>query len=283
MAWYNTQDWNNYRDQYAGITYPVNGDDIPVPFHTPITAIFPGTIYNEYVDASGATAIIQADNPTDLKGVPYYYYAHLDTFNVSTGQHVNPGDVVGLSGGQLTGGQHPASTQFSTGPHIMLGESKTGTIPYTFDTLTPDLNPEWMLQYARTQNIPTNISGATLLSSSTRLSGAINTCPTKGQKCTCPAGYSETSNALGDPICKNNSFPFDAKPCAECGSTDPLAQITNFFNSIQELTKWLSDPMRMIKLVFGVLLIAGAIFLLINPESQMAMRVAKGARKVGIR
>jgi murein DD-endopeptidase MepM/ murein hydrolase activator NlpD len=231
-AWYTTQDWNNYREIYSGITYPVNGDDIPVPFHTPITAIFGGVISNEYVDASGATAIIKADNPSDLKGVPYYYYAHLDTFNVSTGQHVNPGDVIGLSGGQLSGGQHPASKQFSTGPHIMIGESKTGTIPYTLQDLTPDLNPEWMLQYAKQQNIPTN------------------------------------TNTFGSNILLNSS-----------GQTPDA--LGNFLTSIQDLIKWISNPIRIIKLIFGIVLIGEALMLMGNPDLKIADQLAKVAAGKG--
>jgi hypothetical protein len=280
--WYDTPDWNNYREVYNWAIYPVNGDDIPVPYNTPITALFPATVQKEYYDASGGTVILKADDPSQLKNVPYYYYAHLDQYTVAAGQHVSAGDIVGYSGGQTSGGLHPASQQYSSGPHIMIGESKSDTIPYTLGTLTPDLNPHWMLDYAKGANIPTNTTGMTTYNLSS------NTCPKKGQKCTCPPGYSESTNGLGDPMCKNNSFPFNSQGCQECGVTsggqipDTLGAIANFFNSIQELTKWLSNPLRIVKLVFGMICIGGAIFLMANPESQIAANIAKGAGKVGL-
>lgn len=110
-------------------------------------------------------------------------------------------------------------------------------------------------------------------------------CPGPNDKCTCPAGYSVIKNALGNPICRNNSFPFDSQSCAECptSSTDPIKAIGNFFTSISQLTQWLSDPMRIIKLVFGILLIGGAIFLIASPQGQVAQSIMKSARRVGVR
>src|SRR5262249_10949714 len=49
-------------------------------------------------------------------------------------------------------------------------------------------------------------------------------CPGPNDKCTCPEGYSVVKNGIGNPICRNNSFPFDSRSCAECpaSSTDPI-------------------------------------------------------------
>lgn len=116
-------------------------------------------------------------------------------------------------------------------------------------------------------------------------------CPGKGEKCTCPPGYSQTTNSLGTPICKNDSFPFNTASCKECpGSSDPLTKISNFLDyfsqllhSLSSFSQWLSDPIRIIKLVFGILLIGGAIFLIASPQSQVARTITSTARRVGIR
>jgi Peptidase family M23 len=155
-AWYEYNDWNNFRQTYSWATYPVNGDDIPMPYGTPITALFPGIVTNSYCDGSGCTLIIKAMNPNDLHGIPYYYYAHLDSFSPSLapGSYVAKGQFVGYSGGQNSGGQHPAGKQYSNGPHIMLGLSKSNSIPTTLAQLTQDLNPRWLLLYARGTPMP---------------------------------------------------------------------------------------------------------------------------------
>lgn len=275
-AWYEYPDFNNYREQYSFAAYPVNGDDIAMPYGTPITALFSGTVSKAFYDQSGGTLIIKADNPPAQLEGGYYYYAHLDEFsqNIKSGAKVSAGDIVGISGGQNTGGFHPAAPQYSSGPHIMIGESKSSNIPYTLSTLTPDLNPHWMLNYAKQIKIdPGNSNsfiGNTLLLSTTN-------------GCTCDPGYKLEKGGLGQSICKNQKFPYDARPCKENATGDPLSAISNFLTSIQKLTEWLSDPMRIIKLIFGILCIAGAIFLMVNPQARVAQRITKGARKVGIR
>src|SRR5207248_205005 len=70
------------------------------------------------------------------KGGPEEYVFHLDQINVKPGQHVKAGQIIGLSGGQTSGGSHPTSPQYSTGPHIHFGEftayknTENGTIPF---------------------------------------------------------------------------------------------------------------------------------------------------------
>lgn len=133
-------------------------------------------------------------------------------------------------------------------------------------------------------------NGSTPTSGGNQLSTTITTgkgpggCPGKGEKCTCPPGYSQTTNNLGTPICKNNSFPYNTASCKECpGSSDPLTKISNFLDSISQFGQWLGDPVRIIKLVSGLLLIGGAILLIASPQSQIAQGIKKTARKVGIR
>jgi murein DD-endopeptidase MepM/ murein hydrolase activator NlpD len=260
-AWYNYQEWNNYGQQYSGILYPVNGDDIATPYNTPITALFSGTVVKQYYDPSGGTVIIQADNPGQLKGVQYYYYAHLDSTPVYAGVHVNAGQEIGRSGGQLQGGQHPASAAYSTGPHIMIGESHTSGIPYTPDTLTPELNPHWMIDYAR----------GSASASNTGLTSLTGIFPSAA--CQCPAGstpYWDTKrwtcrNAQGQSV-----------PCSNDTQVNANA---DFLSALSDLVPWIGKPVRIIKLVFGILLIGSAIFLLVNPTSQFAGQISKAIKE----
>lgn len=152
-AWYQYNPWNNFMQVWNG--QPINGDDIAMPEGTPVTAIFPGTVTSQYVDSSGGVQIIKVDNPSQTRGVPYYYFAHFDTFasGLKQGDHVNAGDVIGTSGGQNSGGTYNASPQWSTGPHIMIGLSKANSIP-TGKQVTPDLNPSWLISYASGQKLP---------------------------------------------------------------------------------------------------------------------------------
>jgi hypothetical protein len=42
---------------------------------------------------------------------------HLDKITVAPGQYIPAGGQVGFSGGQLSGGLHPTTSQYSSGPH----------------------------------------------------------------------------------------------------------------------------------------------------------------------
>lgn len=91
--------------------------DIPTTYHTPITALLSGTVLSQRTGLPWGTEIfIKPDN-----GMPEYYYYHLDTLNTHVGQHLNAGDVIGLSGGQNIGGSNPSSTSMSSGPHTHVG------------------------------------------------------------------------------------------------------------------------------------------------------------------
>jgi hypothetical protein len=49
-----------------------------------------------------------------------------------------------------------------------------------------------------------------------------------------------------------------------------LSPITNWLASMQGLWDWLSNPIRVIKLIVGIMLVAGSIFLLVSPEGNAA-------------
>lgn len=95
------------------------GEDIGTPFHTPITALAPGRVssvsrggFGERVDITLASG-----------GGIVEYYQHLDQIapGLNVGSQVTAGQLLGLSGGQLSGGANPNSPLNSTGPHIEFG------------------------------------------------------------------------------------------------------------------------------------------------------------------
>jgi hypothetical protein len=103
------------------------GIDLRVPYHTPITPLFPGVVrsvatgpYGQEVDVTG---LLNGQQVTAS-------YVHLDEALVSPGQAVGLGSEIGLSGGQNQGGFHPASPAYSTYPHIEFSLWPAGTTPY---------------------------------------------------------------------------------------------------------------------------------------------------------
>ena len=92
------------------------GVDIGTPQGTPLTAIFGGTVKRTVYGPFGG----EVDIATTINGKPFTEtFLHLDQINpnLQIGQAVQPGSFLGFSGGQLSGGSHPASPAYSTGPH----------------------------------------------------------------------------------------------------------------------------------------------------------------------
>lgn len=111
----------------------VNGEqgvDLATPFHTPITALYAGTVRwsgrtQWSCGSSGGEVTIVCNVPGI--GVMTSYYLHLDTADVKQGDTVQAGQQIGLSGGQLSGGQWPVvncpsqGDIYSTGAHTEFG------------------------------------------------------------------------------------------------------------------------------------------------------------------
>lgn len=105
------------------------GTDFGCSYHTRIGALWNGkviyagrTCWNtSCTSTSGGVVIINAFVPT--LGEESTYYLHLDTISpeVFVGRTVNKGQYIGLSGGQTSGGNWPASPWWSEGPHIEIG------------------------------------------------------------------------------------------------------------------------------------------------------------------
>ena len=97
------------------------GVDVGTPFHTPITDLVPGVVKSMgYGPWGGRIDIMQSGTGG---GNIVEYYQHLDEIapGLKVGSMVTAGQFLGLSGGQLQGGEHPNAPQYSTGPHVEIG------------------------------------------------------------------------------------------------------------------------------------------------------------------
>lgn len=99
------------------------GIDIFAPRGTPAIAGVNGVITEVGVNNLGGNVVFLSDNQRQQR----LYYAHLDRFNVSTGQRVNAGDTIGFVGN--TGNAR------TTGPHLHFGvylfnEGAVDPLPY---------------------------------------------------------------------------------------------------------------------------------------------------------
>jgi murein DD-endopeptidase MepM/ murein hydrolase activator NlpD len=81
---------------------PHNGTDFPTPIGTPVKAPESGLISRTGSDKMNGNFVVIKSGDTD------HFLLHLSKINVSDGQRVKQGEVVGLSG----------NTGHSTGPHL---------------------------------------------------------------------------------------------------------------------------------------------------------------------
>ena len=161
------------------------GVDLRVPYHTPITPLFPGTVrsvatgpYGQEVDVIG---MLNGQQVTAS-------YVHLDEALVSPGQAVGLGTELGVSGGQNQGGFHPASPAYSSYPHIEFSLWPGGSTPYAGQPYDPMafINAVQASQGADLQPIQPNAPSSTppsaslLASLGANLSGLFPTGPTTG-------------------------------------------------------------------------------------------------------
>lgn len=97
------------------------GVDVGTPFHTNITDIFSGTVVDAGYHAWGGQVDIATTLPNGQHVIEQFLHLDQIAAGITTGAQVVAGQFLGLSGGQTSGGAHPASTQFSTGPHTEFG------------------------------------------------------------------------------------------------------------------------------------------------------------------
>jgi Peptidase family M23 len=199
-AWYQDPISHGYAAQYnpSEADTPHWALDLAMPTDTPITAPLAGTVVkSDYATWSGQPGGGELFIKPDTGGDEYYFY-HLDQLQASIGQHVAAGQVVGLSGGQNSGGSHNTSPMWSSGPHLHMGYfeqyrmTPIGTVPYG-----PDPSP-LLAAAAGTK---------TQLSSFTNLGGpASGTCSQQGQDCTGSLCNAPFIGGLLCPCCVGNSI-----------------------------------------------------------------------------
>lgn len=88
----------------------------------PIYAITSGKVIGAgYYGGGGVEAVQSNINYGGINGPASIYYQHLDINLLKKGDTVYQGELIGYSGGQLSGGSHPSTRQFSGGSHIEIG------------------------------------------------------------------------------------------------------------------------------------------------------------------
>lgn len=123
------QPWFGYpiTQRYDG--HKEYGIDLQMDRGTPITALYAGVVRwagrTEWSSgtSSGGEVTIVCNVPG--KGLYTSYYLHLDDAYVKPGDQVQAGQIIGVSGGQLSGGKWPVVNGngiiLSDGPHIEFG------------------------------------------------------------------------------------------------------------------------------------------------------------------
>jgi hypothetical protein len=119
-----------------------HGVDLGTPLNTPMTAVFSGVITDISGFPSsgrgtsptgwGGQVTWKLDNPQPAHGAPYEYVIHLNAINpnLKVGSHLNSGDLVGWTGGEIpgqpetpapSGGFRIDNPTYSTGAHTEIG------------------------------------------------------------------------------------------------------------------------------------------------------------------
>lgn len=151
------EQWSQYPITHGYITdYQGPGTDTPhyafdlatpldTQFAFPKSGIITQADYAVWNGKQGGGEIfLKPDDGTDIE-----YAYHLDVIepNIHSGSHVYAGQLVGLTGGQNTGGQHPTDPMWSSGPHLHVGyfeqyvNTPDGSRPY-------GPNPQSLIDYA---------------------------------------------------------------------------------------------------------------------------------------
>lgn len=146
-----TQKWNGKNE--TGVDFGTHGQiDIPVYSLTSGKVIGSG-----YYAGGGVVAIQSNINYAGINGPASIYYQHLDQNLVQIGQDIVAGQEIGLSGGQLSGGSHPSTRQFSSGPHLEIGINAPYSANGIWANRGPNVDPLGFFQALLAGN--TNVLG----------------------------------------------------------------------------------------------------------------------------
>ena len=135
------------------------GDDFGCGFHTLIPALWSGiivagekTCWNvSCTSTSGGVIVINSMVPN--LGFETTYYLHIDRLypGIHIGEHIQKGQYIAYSGGQIYGGYWNANAQFSEGPHIEIGFSAWFLCQpdYHINCKGRNINPLYYIEKAR--------------------------------------------------------------------------------------------------------------------------------------
>lgn len=126
------------------------GIDLAMPTGTPITSLTDGRVLDVgYPACPGGVVSIESVVQGSIASV---YYQHMDQIVVTPGQQIHVGQLIGYSGGQLSGGHHPAERTCSGGPHIEVGiNAPWGGV---WHALGKNVNPlPWLQQLASASSV----------------------------------------------------------------------------------------------------------------------------------
>lgn len=130
-------------------TWGQNGEtgvDLGLELDTPITSLTAGRVSGAGYYGGGGVVSVHSVVMGRVRSV---YYQHLDLISpgIGVGSLVVPGQLIGWSGGQLSGGHHPSTPRFSSGPHLEVGLDA----PYggMWAPVGPNVDPlPWLLSLA---------------------------------------------------------------------------------------------------------------------------------------
>lgn len=127
--------------------------NIILPAHYPLVAILPGTVTGVngpqgQVQPWGATVTVKLDKPLNSLAT-HYAMLHMESTSVKVGQHVQPGDKLGVGGGNITAGSAPASVGFALCSGDNYGNSGNEWTTYYQGKGVPQLNPVSLLDSAK--------------------------------------------------------------------------------------------------------------------------------------
>lgn len=194
-----------------------NGVDIKMPVGTPVYALASGPVVGQgYYGGGGVVSVEQNKGRV-------WYYQHLDLIEPSiekgNTKQVQAGQLLGWSGGQSTGGHHPSSLKFS--------DDGTG---HGWPHIEVGVNAPWGGIWGPMSEKGPNVDPLPILKSIAQSGGSATTgTPTEQTAFTTPGipGPQDFVNAIG----------------------------TWLKSTFGVLFTWLTDPLRILKLVAGGVLI----------------------------
>ena len=143
-------------DPYGG--FPKPDVNVQAPAGTPITALLPGTVsgvnsIGGAIPPYGAVVTVKLQTPINNLAT-HTAYLHLARVapNITPGQWVNSGDVIGYSGGVKPAGSQPAYPGFALYNGDYYGQGAAWNL-MTLQNVTGPLNPLPILQGAATGNL----------------------------------------------------------------------------------------------------------------------------------